>query len=319
MIVSLRRFSAALLAFAAVGLAHAAPALTRVSDLQTAARPAHVPLDYVVTPNGYFHASCVKQLTAGDAVEADGSVLHRDGSRAAVAACAYPSFSVRGERRAAGGQAAAGYDGWVADSNTDPSVTPAAGRLVADWTVPSAPSRVAGQTLYFFPGLESVPRTFTILQPVLGWNGYKNNAWTMANWNCCIRGTTYTDDPFDVSAGDQIHGEMVGNCAAGNLCRTWNITSTDVTTGTSTTMSTKAYFQVFNWYFGGVLEVYGVSTCNQYPANGSVTYTNVLAYDTKGQPVMPVWSSDISSAAPACGYVVDATTNQTTITFDPAL
>jgi hypothetical protein len=315
--VSIRRISAALLAVAAVGLAHAAgPALTRAADLSAAARPAVVPLDYVVTPNGYFHASCVKQLAADDEVAADGSVLRSDGTRQATAACAYPSFGARGERRAA---PAASFSGWLANSNTDPSVTPAANELSADWVVPASPAKAAGQTLYFFPGLESVPRTLSILQPVLAWNGYGNAAWTMANWNCCIRGTVYTGPPIPVSPGDQIHGQMVGDCSTGRPCKAWKIVSTDVTTGTTTTMNTKAYTQVFNWYFGGVLEVYGVSTCDQFPANGSITFTNVLAYDTKARLVTPVWSTDISSAAPACGYAVDATTNQTTISFDPTL
>ncbi|MBS0445406.1 MAG: hypothetical protein JSR59_05580 [Proteobacteria bacterium] len=314
-----RGLGAALIALAAIAPAQAAqPALATVANLPEGARPAGVPLDYVVTPNGYFHPSCVVRLAAGETVLEDGSVQRSDGSRRAVAACLHAAYETRAAARNRQPDAAA-FDGWLAYSLTDPDVTPPASGMVADWTVPEAPANASGQVLYYFPGLEAVPNTRSILQPVLGWNGYNNAAWTMANWNCCIRGTVYTDTPFNVNVGDAIHGQMRGTgCTETAPCKAWQIVSTDTTNGRTTTMRTRAYGQVFNWYFGGVMEVYGIRSCDQLPASGSVAFTGVRVVDFNGQPVRPPWQTQIDNTAPACSYGVDTGPRTTTITFDPA-
>ena len=40
-------------------------------------RPAAVPADYVLTPFGYFHPSCVNHLAEGDVVREDLKVIER--------------------------------------------------------------------------------------------------------------------------------------------------------------------------------------------------------------------------------------------------
>ena len=309
-------------ALAAFGTARAEVApLARVGDMESSVRPAGVPLDYVITPAGYFHAACVVQLEDGEQLTPEGDVRQLDAGVRKVMACQHAHYDLRGERRAADAQGvdarpAAAFSGWLADSQS--SGTPPASQMVADWTVPASPIRSAGQTLYFFPGLEASPNVVTILQPVLGWNSYSNATWTMANWNCCKSGTVYTGNPITVHPGDQIHGAMVGTgCTRTAPCGSWAITSTDLTTNQSTTLRTASYSQLFNWYFGGVMEVYGVSTCTQLPASGSITFTNVKVYDTSGAIVTPTWRSSIASSAPRCSYVVNASTNQTQLTFTP--
>ena len=312
-------------ALATLGVARAEVApLARVGSMASAARPAGVPLDYVITPAGYFHAACVVQLDEGDQLTPEGDVLQRDRQVRKVAACEHPRFDLHGDRHAADAPgidatvspAAAAFNGWVSDSQS--SGTPPASQMVADWTVPASPSSNAGQTLYFFPGLEATPNVVTILQPVLGWNSYSNATWTMANWNCCKSGTVYTGNPITVRPGDQIHGAMVGTgCTRTSPCSSWAVTSTDLTTNQTTTLKTSAYSQLFNWYFGGVMEVYGVSACTQLPASGSITFTNVKVYDTSNALVSPTWRSSIASTAPRCAYAVNASTNQTQLTFTP--
>ena len=57
-------------------------------------RPATVPEGYVITPAGYFYPSCVRSLTKGERVLADGRVQHNDGTvDQEAASCAYPHFS----------------------------------------------------------------------------------------------------------------------------------------------------------------------------------------------------------------------------------
>ena len=312
----------AVAALAASGIARAEVApLARVGDMASSTRPAGVPLDYVITPAGYFHAACVVQLDDGEQLTPEGDVLQRDQAVRKVAACRHASYDMRGQLHAADAQGvdarpAAAFSGWVSDSQS--SGTPPAGQMVADWIVPASPGSGGGQTLYFFPGLEASPNVVTILQPVLGWNSYGNNTWTMANWNCCKSGTVYTGNPITVRPGDQIHGAMAGTgCTRTSPCSSWAVTSTDVSTGQTTTLKTASYGQLFNWYFGGVMEVYGVGACTQLPASGSITFTNVLVHDTSNAIVTPTWRPYVASGAPRCNYGVNASANQTQLTFTP--
>lgn len=166
--------------------------------------------------------------------------------------------------------------------------------------------------------MEATPSVVTILQPVLGWNSYGNATWTLANWNCCKSGTVHVGNAITVHPGDQIHGAMVGTgCTRTTPCGSWAVTSTDVSTGQTTTLKTSSWGQLFNWYFGGVMEVCGVSACTQLPASGSITFTNVKVYDPSNAIVTPTWRSSVAGSAPRCGYVVNASTNQAQLTFTP--
>jgi len=317
------RLRAALLAAAALlgAVSSHASALTRVGDLQAAARPAGVPLDYVVTPNGFFHASCVVELAAGDRLAANGDVARADGSVRKAAACAFPRFGAGGQLVAPDADAPPPtINGWVVDSNSNSNVTPPSAKSVADFVVPSGPSSSAGQVLYFFPGLESAPNVQSILQPVLAWNGFGDNAWTVTNWNCCINGTTYHGGTIPTATGHKIHGVMTGSsCSASTgVCANWKLVATDDASGQKTTFNTQAHGQAMNWYFGGVMEVYGVSTCSQYPSNGSITFSNIHFYDLNLNDSTPSqWNRDIGNVSPSCGYGLTASKNKTVITFNP--
>ncbi|HEY9029228.1 MAG TPA: hypothetical protein VIP05_33390 [Burkholderiaceae bacterium] len=300
--------------------AHAATP-TRVGDLDAPTRPAGVPADYVVTPNGFFHASCVVELAEGDRVAATGDVVHADGSVRKAAACAFPRFGRDGQVIDAGTDAAPPtINGWVVDSNSNSGATPPSAKSVADFVVPSGPSSAGSQVLYFFPGLESAPNVQSILQPVLAWNGFGDGAWTVTNWNCCISGTTYHGSTIPTATGHTIHGVMKGSsCSTSSgVCTNWKIVSTDKQTSQSTTFNTQAHGQAMNWYFGGVMEVYGVSTCSQYPSNGSITFSNIHFYDLSLHDSTPSnWNKDIGNVSPSCSYGLTATTNKTVITFNP--
>ena len=73
-------------------------ALTTVSSLAPNLRPQNVPLDYVITPNGYFAASCVHAVSQGEKVHNDGSIEALDGSIRKTAACTQPHFTQSGVR-----------------------------------------------------------------------------------------------------------------------------------------------------------------------------------------------------------------------------
>ncbi|HWX40323.1 MAG TPA: hypothetical protein VN345_04160, partial [Blastocatellia bacterium] len=212
-------------------------------------RPAGVPEGYVTTPNGYFHASCVRQLAEGDVLLVDkGIIRHSDGSIESCPVCNYAHYTAAGEAvapaLAAPGQALSSR---AADAVTPASITQgyinsaytttttSYGQIVATWVVPSAPASNDGQTLYFWPGLE--PTDFSIvLQPILGWF---YGSWWIFGANCCPGGVNYTSPLLNVNPGDQIQGTVQANCPTGTLnCGSWNVIAQDLTAGTSSLLST---------------------------------------------------------------------------------
>ena len=65
-----------------------------------ARRPASVPANYVITPFGFFHPSCVHQLARGESVRKDvKSIQHADGSLENVNTCAFPSTTPKASCR----------------------------------------------------------------------------------------------------------------------------------------------------------------------------------------------------------------------------
>lgn len=302
--------------------------LTTVSALDASMRPQGVPADYVVTPNGYFSASCVQVVHAGEKLHSDGRIEAVNGTMRTPAICTQPHYSASGVRVDPNGMTAAAVrgahknptiNGWVLDADYSSSV--AIGRIVASWTVPSAPTRVtSSQVDYFFPGLEqSESSAESILQPVLGYNAFSSpyNKWTMASWNCCVSGTTYYSDPINVSVGDKIVGNTQSSCGAWPSCATWAITSTDETTGQSTTLNTDPY-AALTWVFGGVLEAYGISSCTQFPASQPLVFSNIQVYDINNNLVAsPPWgaSYDVGSTRPQCNYKISTTSGSVTLAY----
>lgn len=272
----------------AAGGAVAAPAagLTHVNRDEIA-QVRGLTADYVRTPNGYFHASCVQHIQPGEQLLRDGNIERPDGTVRQVAGCAYPHFLRSGLRVEASDGAIhlpTIYNGYLQLVST--TLATGSNRLRANMTVPANPKVQLDQTLYLFPGLEDGSNVVTILQPVLGWNGYGANNWTIASWNCCKDGTIYVGNNVVVQPGDLIVGNMVHNAG-----QNWTITAIDRTRPTlpAATLRTSSYGQVFNWVFAAALETYGVRVCGQFPGNSPTRFTSIQAY-VGGAPVNnPVW------------------------------
>jgi hypothetical protein len=273
-------------------------------------RPPNVPADYVVTPFGYFHASCITRLATGDAIREDqNAISHADGSIESTHVCAFPHYAANGEKVAlevAGVEPPTISHAWVEYASVTTS-TSSFGELAAHWNVPAAPSTKDGQIIYLFPGMEDYKDVVTIIQPVLGWNSDFSNAWGIASWNCCYSGTVYESSPIRVSSGDIIYGKMTNNCAAGTVsCASWNVTTDDVTLGRSTTLShTSSHGQTFNWAFAGALEVYNVARCSDYPSNNFIAFYDLALYnDNLARISSPGWTVTNASAGltPQCNY-----------------
>src|SRR5579863_3022529 len=177
-----------------------------VQPTATGANPPGVPAEYVITPAGYFHPSCVKQLAPGDTLEGEGRTIRRsDGSAEDIQACTYPRYNSKGEAIQVNARPSPPSitHSWIVDAQA--TSTTSYGQLNATWLVPPAPTTSDGQTIYFFPGLEDLSNVVSILQPVLGW---QNGQWSIASWNCCITGTIIESSPVNVNPGDTIYGTM---------------------------------------------------------------------------------------------------------------
>ena len=285
-------------------------------------RPLGVPAEYVITPFGYFHPSCVQHVAEGELLLADGRIQHADGSVDTIApVCDYPRYSPQGSLVAPDGRSTPVTNGWVEHISVTTSAS--YGKITASWITPPAPSTNNGQTLFFFPGFEDISHVVSIVQPVLqyGSSGAGGGSyWALASWNCCLSGVADYSTIVAVNAGDTIIGSISSTCApGGNSCSTWNVLSEDKTTGAKTTLSkTPSDGQVWNWAFGAVMEVYNVIQCADYPANTGVTY-NVKLYDQNLNLISsPAWTqSPASGINPACGFGLSSTATKETVKYNP--
>ncbi|UKE74260.1 hypothetical protein [Xanthomonas graminis] len=310
--------------------------LARVGALPAEHKPAGVPDDYVQTPFGYFPPACVHQVHNGERILKDGGLQHANGTREPAQACTRDNFTPSGVRVRPDGR---GIDGQqvrntvaLAASRSRRSVpasishgylktagyqtgTPL-GRIVASWTVPQNPTNVAQQVVYFFPGLQSDDPT--ILQPVLGYRG-ENNAWDLSSWNCCQEGTVWYSDYIKAKAGDQIVGDTYATCGTDSPCYDWNVDTHNVTTGQSVRLSTTYDIDSESHkVMGAALEVYSVDSCDQYPPEGSITFTNIGVYDYQMNRVLsPPWesSADSSGLDVQCDYDVQTTSTSATLFY----
>ena len=187
------------------------------------------------------------------------------------------------------------------------------GAIIATWRVPPHPPTDDGQVLYFFPGFEDIANTESILQPVLQW--YQGQ-WALGSWNCCLNGIIVHSPFVNVAPGHEIYGSITNNCAAGALyCPSWNVLSLDMSTGENTTLGdTPSDGQIFNWAFSGVMEVYGVVSCEDYPADPHLTFDNIVLFDQYLNPVFdPKWTGGFNpTMTPQCSYYV-GTNKSTTV------
>lgn len=303
-------------------------------------RPPGVPADYVITPFGWFHPSCVGAVASGDTVFADGRVQHADGTVDPPApVCGYLSYTTRGAILTSTVPSASG---WIETAHTANPALPGTSfrKLTATWTVPPPPTTTSGgQTLYFFPGLQDTndPASQpTIIQPVLAWNQGSvrhpddpglPGVWSIGSWACCTTDRYPWHSTFrQVQTGDMLDGTMESTCGSGTFtCPTWTITTTDLASGATTVLNTSNWGRTFDWAFEGALEIRQdappVNQCTDYPPNGAVTFASVNLYNyNEGGPILdPGWSWDpeyqYHNLDPQCWYGGQVSPTQLTLYY----
>jgi hypothetical protein len=283
------------------------------------------PDDYVPTPAGWYHRSCVHGVENGAKVGKDGEVTRKNGSKYRIPGCAHPVRASKDgpalppaiDRSAPAMDRAAPpptITGWVEYASR---LQPAGSwykQITANWTVPVSPLAyyVSSQLVYYtFPGLQ---QTY-IIQPVLQYGG-GGNSWVMASWHCnsslgCVH------SPFtNTVAGHALFGSVVSSNCVGANC-TWTITTRDVTSNVQTVL-TKTDTYNYQWGVGGSVEVYNLTSCDQFPIRG-VFYSNIKLYDQNNVLLSPNWSrTQPVNPSPSCSFGVTSAPTTVNLFHNPA-
>ena len=274
-------------------------------------RPAGVPQNFVITPFGYYHPSCVNHLVKGDVLREDIKAIQRaSGATENIEQCAFPHYRADGQKVIGDERAPKDPNishAWIEYASI--TTTGAYGQIYGEWDVPPAPTSNDGQTVYLFNGLEDINDVVTIIQPVLGWNSDYASAWSIAAWNCCVNGNVNEATPAHANPGDHLEGYVFMNCSAGTrVCSSWDIVILDTENGSfSELLDTSNFGQQFNWAFGGVLEVYNIAQCSDYPPPdyaGGIGFTNQSVLNAQFVSITPNWkvTNASSGLTPQCSY-----------------
>ncbi len=296
---------------------------TAVPTGTVADRASHVGMskpgkDYVSTPAGWYHRSCVHEIPDGALADASGRVTRKDGTTYQIPKCQYPSYpTVPRPTRPGETMIPPANDGWLEWAYTSLPRGNWYQQLTAYWTVPAAPVGSYGseQVYYSFPGLQS---EWFINQPVITYH-HDGSYWQMGSWHCddghpggiCNHSNLVTIHP-----GDQMFGSVTATNCEDGLC-TWTITTRDLTTGQQTVYTLPSENQDYYWAGGGVVEVHGgLTTCNQYPTNG-VFYTGISLTDRYGS-TSPNWIDHVTSNLdPFCDFDVSHTVTTVNVYHNP--
>jgi hypothetical protein len=277
-------------------------------------RPEGPPNEYVDTPAGRFHRSCVHELPEAAEIDDGGNV--RQGGRLLrkLERCRFKSFRTR--HQPPSDLPPPTINGWVRRIHAFAPITPAGFRFFNGLThtiqVPSDPPNRNGQLLYTFTSLLPITGE-AIIQPVLQWGigpAGGGTKWTAAAWYVDTGRNFSVHSPLrDVLAGDNMVGQMAAlSCLSAGVC-TWAIAWSR--NGQGLTSMVTQTTNTFGLADKAVLEAYNVTSCRQLPANGRLLFMNVKVF----QPVTALgtmtevtsslnWSSQTFNVTPSCNYGV---------------
>ncbi|GEM_PF-2162559 len=243
-------------------------------------RPASVPGDFITTPFGWAHPSCVIHV-AEDEEQRDNVIVDSKGARRRdILPCKHRMFKRDGRLRLESGgrrvsETAPATNGWIAFA--DSPLLEAYKFQAAVFNVPAAPTGQDSQVLFFFPGLEPSDGSF-ILQPVLEWNQAGSRRWTITSWACCnVGGNVSAGNRVNVNPGEVIGGRVSGsNCnSTTGVCSTWTTTTDGSGNSTDSVLVTSNITKQMSWFIGAASEAFNITRCANYP-NGNVNFTNIF-------------------------------------------
>lgn len=264
-------------------------------------RPSNVPDDFLITPFGYFHPSCLYEIKVSERLDAEDNVVRTNGRMDPLPLCRHSHFDRNGgEHRPL--LTLPYTHSWAAAVLTK---TQPLQFLSTAWTVPPNPSRDGSQVVFFFPGIQNSNPTDTILQPVLEWNQMSSHKWTLRSWLCCRNGNGLYSSALIVKPGQQILGSVWGtNCdIATGVCAEWQ-TITSVAGGAATVLNSDSYGEPLDFPVVGAMEGYNIVSCDQYPGTrggmNTVSFSQANVSLVGGSPIKPAWTPYVWSLTPSC-------------------
>jgi hypothetical protein len=179
------------------------------------------------------------------------------------------------------------------------------------WTVPTAPTNVGGQTIYFFNAITGVynQQSF-IIQPVLafgatqcGLNSVGGNYWYLASFLVFHTGACYVTSLINPNVSDQIFGEVLwlsSGCSGGTTG--YEIIADDLSLNTAVDL----YFCKSNMdpsVDSAVLEAKNLNSCDQFP-NQQMGVPSLDFTSISSTPSTLSWTYSAPPQVPQCGYAV---------------
>jgi len=212
--------------------------------------------------------------------------------------------------------------GWLADAYNDYSS--GFSKVTGQWNVDSAPSNQNDPLIYLFNAMQG---DGYIIQPVLTWgcSAYDllgiclvgGHYWWAAAWSVEGSSATYTQ-PIQVSQGDQITGTITWfSSSGGRICgggSGYTIMIDDVTSGHASQLylcGSDIGGQKLTSANVASLEVYRVNSCNQLPAYGAETFSDITT-----NPSFSSWTPSTGSYTPNCAPIVGLWGQPSSVTLE---
>jgi hypothetical protein len=288
------------------------PAVTSAVNLPDT-RPEAPPDEYMHTPLGRFHRSCVSEVPDGAEIDERGRIRGRGAISGQSDRCPYKAFRAKRNVEAEGRLPT--VNGWIsriyAVAPTPPSGHRWFNGMTSTVTVPSNPTNRNGQLLYFFSSFLPFSNNM-IIQPVLQWGigpAGGGTKWGAAAWYV-DEGDLVKHSPLrDVSAGDVLIGQigaLGGSCTNAGVCR-WGVAFSR--NGSGLTSMVVQATEPFTIVDKAVLEADDLDFCQQLPSSNAVVFRNVFVTqpwnsfnDWTDVTARLRWTSKIWTVTPSCNY-----------------
>jgi len=288
------------------------------------------PADYVRTPNGYFHKSCVHDVPNGAQVD-DNDNVTTNGVVTHFEPCQYPVISTPSASLASSAPSPTIGHAWVESIEQDQSGQ-GFNLLEVNSQIPGIPCYPGDQqTIYLFNGLEPVFNAFPLIQPVIGYVYLSGNTGTQLEIAAVVltsSNNTGSSINTNVNPGDKVDMAMWVISNKPVVGKTWQIQIVDQANGQFAAIQFTTTADM-NAATPAVLEVYNVSQCEDYPTpacfeKGSSVFSSItLAVPCAanewtsycGVGFAPFPHNPSPSLNPQCGYGITTVSSRDETTF----
>lgn len=277
--------------------------------------------DWVQVPGELIRPDCVHEVPNGAQIETDengqitGDVTLNGELVAHYDACSEEPIITRPQGRTQGFIPGTPGNGWVEASQWNPTLgsNDNIDFMAGNWAVP-LPPKTNGAVIFLWNGIEPTDGN-AVLQPVLQYGVSRaggGNFWAMASWLVGPGSFVFHSPLVAVSTGDLLYGSTKQTGVSGSTLD-WTVEVRDVTENTFSLIKTHTSGLHWVWAFAGVLEVYNLTSCSEYPASGEVEFAhNVVDHGYPSyKPITPqgwfgAFYNYFGNGGPRCGFNVVA-------------